>query len=224
LALGRHTARSRILWILFVVGVVAYCVVWTYRAYGRLGEQLCILDGIALGDTRGEIRYKLGTPPVVYGREPSESGVRIFYTDPQKDPALPAGADIDAYHTWSYDNGSSLDPHLDISFDAGSGRVSKIDCIDQSEQPTGYCSRLLGAGIGDPEYRIVALLGIPTRQSIDDKSGVKTMDYADIGVVFLLARERVYAISVIAAAAPREMSLSRFLVLVVNDLRTEFKL
>jgi hypothetical protein len=225
LAIKRQTVRSRILWIVIPVAIVAYCSYWTYGAYGRFSDQLSVLDGIGLGRTRGEIRYIMGEPPVVYrNEEPGESDSRILYTDRAKDPTLPAGTDIDSYRTWLYDNGASLDPHLDISFDLQSGRVSKIDCVDQSELPTGYCSRLLGAGIGDPEVRIVTLLGLPTRQSIDDKSGVKTMIYDDIGVVLLLARQRVFALSVIAATVPRPLPLSRFLVLVMNDLRTAFKL
>ncbi|HEY4974476.1 MAG TPA: hypothetical protein VII41_12755 [Steroidobacteraceae bacterium] len=225
MAMKRQSVRSRIAWIVVPIAIIAYCSYWTYAAYVRFGEQLSILDGIGLGRTRGEIRYILGDPPVVYSNEaPGESGNRILYTDRAKDPTLPAGTDIESYRTWLYDNGSSLDPHLDITFDPNSGRATKIDCVDQSDPPSGYCSRLLGAGIGDGEYRVIALLGVPTRQSIDDKSGVKTMIYDDIGVVLLLARQRVFALSVIAASAPRPLPLDRFLVLVANDLRTVFKL
>jgi hypothetical protein len=225
LALKRRIAWSRIVWTVIVISVVIYSIVWTSRAYARFGEQLTVLGEIGLGDSRGEIKYVMGVPPVVYGNEdPNEPGLRIFYTDPQKDPALPAGADINTYHTWSYDSGPSLDPHLDITFDPRSGRVSRIDCVDQSQPPTAYCSRLVGAGIGDPESRIAALFGVPTRQSIDDRTGVKTMDYDDIGVMFLLARQRVYALSVVGAEAPRQVPLARFLIWATSDLRTEFRL
>src|SRR5665213_4216321 len=111
----RQNARSRIVWILILAAVIAYCSFWTYGAYGRYGDQLSILDGIGLGHTRGEIRYILGDPPVVYSNEPpGESGSHILYTDRAKDPTLPAETDIDSYRTWLYDSGSSLGRHLDI--------------------------------------------------------------------------------------------------------------
>lgn len=221
----RKSARARAVWILLLAALVAYAAVWTYGAYGRYTQQLSALDGIALGDTRGDIRYKLGDPPIVYANEaPDASGPHLLHTDPQKDPAVPVGADLDTYHKWSYDNGSGSISHLDISFDATSGRVSRVDCFDRSDSPTGYCSRLLGTGVGDPDARIVTVLGAPTRQVIDDKSGVKTMDYDDLGVEFLLARQHVYALSVIGATAPRQMALTRFLRLVASDLRSALKL
>jgi hypothetical protein len=221
----RKSTRALIAWILVLTGMLAYAAVWTYGAYGRYAQQLSALDGIALGDRRGDVRYKLGDPPIVYANQaPGASGSGALYTDPQKDPAVPAGADLDSYHKWSYDNGSGSASHLDISFDAEPGRVSRIDCFDRSDSPTGYCSRVLGAGVGDPDSRIVTLLGMPTRQSIDDKSGVKTMDYDDLGLEFLLARQHVYALSLVAAAAPRRIALTRFLMLAANDLKSALKL
>ena len=225
MASGAKSVRSRVVRSVLLVGVVACSIVWTYHSYRRFGEQLSVLSGIAISETRGNIRYKLGDPPVVYANEqPGESGGNIFYTDPQKDPALPPGADLNRYRTWLYNNGASLDPRLDVTFDANLGRVTKIDCIDRSEPPTVYCSRLVGAGIDDPESRIVALFGAPTRQSIDDESGVKTMDYSDIGAEFLLARQRVYAISIVGTGAARQAPISRFLIWISSNQRTDFKL
>jgi hypothetical protein len=214
------------LWFLFTLGVLGFCAYWSFRAYGRFGEQLSTLGGIALGNTRGEIRYLRGVPPVVYAdEEPGQAVVRLYYTDARTDPlnALPEGADINSYHTWSYNNGSSLDPHLDLTFDAKSGRISRIDCVDKSVEPTAYCARLAGAGIGDPESRIIALFGNPTHQSIDDVSGVKTMDYSDIGVLFLLTRQRVYSISVLGTDTHKQIPSNRFLMWLANELKSELR-
>ena len=226
MALSKKAAWTRILiWALLVAGGISYCIVWMFHEYQRYGEQLSVFGDIAIGDSRGEIRYKLGTPPVVYGDpQPGAAAPSILYTDPLKDPALPAGADINSYRTWSYNSGTGLDPHINLTFDARSGRVSKIDCIDQSDPPVLYCARIAGAGVGDPESRITALFGKPSRQSIDDRSGVKTMAYDDLGVVFLLARQRVYAISVMGAGAQRPIRLDRFLIWVASDLRSVFGL
>lgn len=221
MASERKSALSRIVWILLAAGVVVYAMAWTFRAYRLFGDQLSALCGITLGDTRGEIRYKRGEPPIVYGDlQPGDSIAHPYYTDREKDPdnALPEGADITTYHTWTYYNGSSPNPQLDITFDPALGRVSKIDCIDQSDPPTNYCTRLAGLGIGDQESRIVSFLGTPTRQPIDEKSGVKTMEYSDLGLVFLLARQRVYGISVRGTDAHKRVSISRFLIWTIGTL------
>jgi hypothetical protein len=226
LAYRKHTAQSRILWFCIVIGLLGLCAFWSIRGYARLGEQLSSLGGIALGNTRGEIRYLLGVPPVVYGdEEPGQTVVRLYYTDPQKDPlnAMPEGSDINSYHTWSYNNGSGLDPHLDLTFDAKSGRIIRIDCVDKSEEPTGYCARLAGAGIGDPESRIVWLFGDPTHEAIDEKSGVKTMDYSDIGLLFLLTRQRVYSISVLGTESPKQVPFNRFLAWLSGELKADLR-
>jgi hypothetical protein len=222
---GRKSARSRIVRVLLAVCVALLFIGWIVRAYGRFGAQLSALGGLALGDTRGDIRYKLGVPPVVFDKaEAGETGIGAYYTstDPEKDPvnALPEGADINSYPIWSYTYGPSPGPHVDLTFDASTGRISKISCIDSSDPPTSYCGRIVGAGIGDPEFRIAALFGSPLRQSIDDRSGVKTMDYSDIGVLFLLARQRVYGISVVGSGAHKQPPLHRFLLWFTSDLRT----
>jgi hypothetical protein len=215
LASDRHSVLPRVLWILFAIAVVASGLVWAFRAYVQLGEQLSGLGDIAVADTRGEIRYKRGVPPIVYGDEDpaNAGGLRIYYTDPLKDPdnALPEGADINSYRTWGYDNGSRLSTHLDITFDVKSGRVAKIDCIDQLDPPTTFCPPLVGIGIGDPESRVTALLGWPTRQAINDKTGVKTMLYDDLGVGFVLSMQRVYGLSVVGAQGYKRVSIMRFL-------------
>ena len=151
-------------------------------------------------------------PPVVYGApQAGESVVHGYFTDPKKNPAnaLPDGTDTDTFPTWAYSNNDILNPHFDVTFDAKSGRVAKIDCVDQSDPPTSYCDRVAGLGIWDAEGRITSLLGAPTQQSIDEKSGVKTMEYGDIGVIFMLARQRVFGISVFGSGLRKQPPLDR---------------
>lgn len=216
---ARQRTRSRILWTLLVLCALLFAAGWTFRAYGRFSSQLSVLGGMSLGDSRGEARYKLGVPPAVYDKDqPGEAASHVYYTDlqkdPQKDPAnvVPPGTDIIAFRTWSYDQGPALGPHLDLTFDARSGRVSRIACIDQSDPPTSYCGRLVGIGVDDSESRIVSQLGSPTRQAIDDRTGVKTMDYDDIGVTFLLTQQRVFGMSVVGTGGRKRAPLLRFLI------------
>jgi hypothetical protein len=213
-AFQRRRSRSRYLWIFIALVVLTYALGGPIRTYGRLAVQLATLGGVALGDTRGEVRYKRGDPPFVYGAvNPGETVVHVYYTDRQKDPdnAMPEGTEIDAYQTWSYATNPSLNVRLDVSFDAKSGRASRIDCVDKSDPPTFYCGNVAEIGIWDPESRVTILLGTPTQQSIDQKSGVKTMEYRDIGVIFQLRQQRVYGISVVGTGPSKPMPLNRFL-------------
>jgi hypothetical protein len=230
LAPRKQRARAVVLWILFVLCALLFATGWTLRSYARFSDQLSTLGGMSLGDTRGDARYKLGVPPVLYGSdEPGEAGMRVYYTDPEKDPqkdpanALPAGTDINSFHTWSYELGSSLGPHLDLTFDSRSGHIAKIACVDQSNPPTSYCGRFLGMAVDDPEARIIAQLGSPTRQLIDDTTGVKTMEYGDIGVIFMLARQRVFGISVFGSGLRKQPPLDRFLLWYTADLKAALK-
>ena len=226
----KQHARSIILWVLVVLCAVLFAVGWTVRAYARFSDQLSTLGTMTLGDARGDARYKLGVPPVVYGSDaPGEAGMRAYYTDPERDPqkdpanALPAGTDINSFHTWSYQLGSNLGPHLDLTFDPHTGHISKIACVDQSDPPTSYCGRFLGMAVDDPEARIIAQLGRPTRQLIDDTTGVKTMEYADVGVVFLLARQRVFGMSAFGTGLRKQPPFDRFFIWYTADLKAALR-
>jgi hypothetical protein len=221
LAFERRVSRVHYFWIFVLLGVVLYGIVWSFHTYRILALQLSGLGGVALGDTRGDVRYKRGDPPFVYGAaQPGEPTVRVFYTDRTKDPdnALPEGADVDSYPTWSFAKGPSMDIRLDVTFDPKTGRASKIDCIDRTDPPTFYCGTVAGIGIWDLEAKLAALLGKPTRQWIDDKSGVKTVEYGDIGAIFLLRKQRVYGITVTGLQADRPIPMRRFLGYVAGTL------
>jgi hypothetical protein len=221
LAFERRVSRAHYFWIFLALAAVLYGIGWSIHAYRILAQQLSGLGGVALGDTRGDVRYKRGEPPFVYGSaQPGEPTVRVYYTDRTKDPenALPEGTDVDSYPTWSFAKGPSMDIRLDVTFDPKTGRASKIDCIDRTDPPTFYCGIVAGIGIWDLEARLDALLGKPTRQWIDDKSGIKTMEYGDIGATFLLKQQRVYGITVTGRQADRPIPIGRFLGYLVGTL------
>jgi hypothetical protein len=218
--------------------LLLYAAGWTVRTYARFGEQLSALAGMSLGDARGEVKYKLGIPQVVSGtNQAGVDPVRAYYTGAQpadapkdsadvpKDPqtTLPPGADLDAFRIWSYNNGSMTGPHIDLTFDSAQQRVSQINCIDESDPPTGYCGRLVGISIGEPEGHIVSILGPPTRQYIDEKLGVKTIEYGDIGAAFLLAKQRVYGLAIIGNGARKQPPPARFIYWYANDLKALLK-
>jgi hypothetical protein len=220
-ALKKKACWTCYVWILMALGIAVYAADNAYRSYGRLTLQLASLGGVTLGDTRGEVRYKRGEPPVVYGTpQPGEPVVHGYFTDARKNPAnaLPDGTDTDTFPTWAYSNNDNLNPHFDVTFDAKSGRVATIDCVDQSDPPTSYCDRVAGLGIWDPEGRITSLLGAPTQQTIDEKSSVKTMEYSDIGLAFLLKRQRIFAIYLYGAGSPKRIPTNRLRVWLAETL------
>jgi hypothetical protein len=214
LAVTRRISRGLYVWIFIGLAVLLYAAIWSFNNYRLLALQLAGLGGVAPGDTHGDVRYKRGDPPFVYGvAQPGEATVRVYYTDRTKDPAnaLPEGSDVDSYPTWSYAKGPSMDIRVDVTFDPKTGRATKIDCIDRTDPPTFYCGAVAGIGIWDLEARIAALLGKPTRQWIDDKSGIKTMEYGDIGAIFLLRQQRVYGLSLTGTRPDRPIPMGRFL-------------
>jgi hypothetical protein len=220
-ASDKQVSWSRYVWILLAAGFVIYAVYNAYRSYVRLTVQLASLGGVTLGDSRGDVRYKRGDPPVVYGAPQSgESVVHGYFTDPKKNPAnaLPEGTDTDTFPTWAYSNNDTLNPHFDVTFDSKTGRVGKIDCVDQSDPPTSYCDRVAGLGVWDSEGRVISLLGAPTQQSIDEKSGVKTIEYNDIGLVFLLQRQRIFAIYLYGTESHKSIPVNRVRVWLLETL------
>jgi hypothetical protein len=108
---------------------------------------------------------------------------------------MPAGTTIDDYPAWSYER-SGAGAHVVAWFNPKSGRVDTIECFDFTQPPTDFCQRVLGIGTGDSEDLAIATLGKPVLEAIDEKSGVKTMEYRDIGVTFLLTKTHVYGIKV----------------------------
>ena len=218
---GGFSAKRFFLWTLVVLFVVLLAAGWTLHSYAHYGEQLSTLAGMTLGDSRGEVKYKLGVPQIVSGGDDPDGTEGAYYTDSQKHPdqAMPAGSDIDHFRTWSYHSSTISQAHIDLTFDAASGRVAQISCIDHSDPATMYCGMLVGVAIGDPEARVTSLLGTPTRESIDERQGVKTMEYADVGAGFLLAKQRVYGIWVVGSGARKAPPLERFLPWFANEVK-----
>jgi hypothetical protein len=217
--------RSRITWIALAAIIVVSVTVSTVRAFTHFREQVSGLGGIALGDSQGEVIYKLGRPHEVLADPPNgqkiagwEGDQLVYDTSDKKEGApksasMPPGTTIEQYPAWMYDSPQSRGD-LRASFDRTSGRVDEIDCFDFNKPPTEFCPKLLGIGVGDSEAEILADLGEPSRQSID--AGVKTIEYRDIGVAFLLEKTRVYGIKVTGPDAHKSVPWRRFVYWIVH--------
>jgi hypothetical protein len=215
-ATPRRSRRLVVLASIVVVAVLTIAGIWLVRGYASFRHQLSTLGVLTLGDTRDEVAYKLGRPPVVYGEQkPGDWGIPVFYTDRKSDPinAMPEGTRIEQYQAWSY-TGPAPNVHLDVDFNKKTGRVERIECFDLSDTASAYCPHLLGLAVGDSEARMVDVLGAPTSQKVEN--GVKTAEYSNLGVAFLLKMQRVYSVAVYDEAGSKDVTVRRCLQWLAN--------
>lgn len=152
--------------------------------------------GVALGDSRDEVTYRLGRPTGVYA--PKEAGC----TDPTQKPwckwqkiislgELPAGKSLQDYSEWFFE----IEPRVTVRF-SGNGRVDSIECF-WSEERDGVlhrCRSILGLGTRTTEEAVVSRLGAPQNVKLDGV--VKTMQYPQFNVQLLLTKGHVYMLTV----------------------------
>ncbi len=209
--------RSRWLAISIVIALsLAAGGVWLYREWEAYGGQLSTYGKISLGDSRDDVRYKMGEPSAVNGDEvDSSGGVRVDDTDPSADPADAARADTvtDRDGAWKY-SGTNPQSHFDVYFDAKTGRTYAIDCFDVLEPSTSFCPALLGIWIGDSESKVAAILGEASRKAVGN--GIKTLSYDDVGIVMRLSKQQVYGIQIQSGNVQKHANLDRFLLWLTN--------
>ena len=164
----------------------------TYRSFSY---GLRNYAGVTLGVTRGEVRYRLGSPPVVFGKAsddptgPWGKYQPVYFVDPKRDPInqLPKGTTDEDYDEWSYE--PSDVSSINVKFDTKSNRVISVGCFDFSLTHSD-CPPLLGVISGASEEALLKRLGKPTREVLDQEA--KTVHYDDLGAAFVLKRSRVY--------------------------------
>lgn len=158
--------------------------------------------GVALGDTKEEVSYKLGYPDSVHGPyKPTEGDWQIAEELPvspsgevgTNSSKPPVGPVLPEYHDWNYDNRGHT---LSISFDRKTGRVRLIQCMKTEDQNSSPCPALYGLTTGDAEQRVRAKLGQPAREDLN--RAFKSMEYPRKGATFMLTEGRIYALSLAA--------------------------
>jgi hypothetical protein len=165
-------------------------------------RQLAGYCGVKLGDSREEVRYRLGFPPFVVGEpeilagDPKNHWARIFNTDSTADPknVMPSDKHVEDFFEWSYpfDVGAPNGPNVEVDF-SKSNRLVSIQCIDPSHVAAKSCPPLVGFRMGSSEEEITQRLGNPSRSEIDGIS--KRIRYDDLGVEFLLEKGAVYGLT-----------------------------
>lgn len=178
---------------IWVVGLVAVAVglaslgviFFDYLPVPRPREYM----NVTLGDTRDEVRYKLGIPQSVLGpviEDGEEKGFQPVYdTDKKEGPtAIPSGKKYDDFDEWMYGDNVK---YVVIDF-SKEGRARRVTCFDSSK--SSFCQPLAGVQIGDLEADIVKRLGPPSSSRISGVSKTITYEKRNLGVT--LEKQKAY--------------------------------
>jgi hypothetical protein len=181
----------------------------------RFETEVSELAGIRIGESRDEVRYRLGIPERVLAElAPIEvdgkswGAARIVYwveNPPSPVNALPAGTEIDDYSAWDYVQTDNA--RLTVEF-GPNGAVKDLECTALRETRPYACGPVAGIWNGESEEKVL-LMGEPTREQI---SGVtKLMVYEDLGVYFRLTEGRVYQVGLSGGGRKSQASIGRYL-------------
>lgn len=197
--------------LILAVGVLAYCVHFAAK-YSDFTNQLTAVNGLRIGDSRDEVKYRLGLPPEVLGPletdDPQFRGFQRIYTvsAPTNDVnSMPPATKVDDYDEWAYDE-ASRNVRLNIEFNKA-GFVKSFEFYSNSEKSYGW-TRIVGIGFADSE-EVVLRLGAPTKQTLDGVT--KTMEYADIGLKVTLTKGKAYRVQIAGLPQGHSNVLWRFL-------------
>jgi hypothetical protein len=178
--------------LLLVLGVAAYSVKAVLR-YHAFTYELSVVRGIHIGDSRDEVKYRLGFPPYVNGSvEQGEFGLwKPVYTVLGHDNdvnRMPSKTKVDDYYEWVYEEPYS-NVRLTVEFNSF-GFVESLQLYSDNEKGNGW-RRIVGLNCGDSEDQVIRI-GHPSRQTLDGVS--KKIEFRDIGVEVTLSKGRAYMI------------------------------
>jgi hypothetical protein len=181
---------------LFVFGVVAYSVNLATR-YDLFTYQLNAVQGIHIGDSRDEVKYRLGYPRWVlgplgkgpFGSQPVYEVPKIGATPSEF--AMPSTTKEEDYDEWLYEEPSS-NVRLTVGFNK-SGFVESLELYSDPNHPYPGWGAVAGLNSGDSEGEVLRL-GQPSRQSLHGPS--KMIEYRDIGIAVTLVKGRAYMITI----------------------------
>lgn len=194
-ATPKKSKAKRIGLLILAFGVLAYSVNLAIQ-YHAFTSQLAVVKGIHIGDSRDEVKYRLGFPPSVLGpveKDPEFKGFQKVYTvfgadnDVNK---MPSKTKVEDYSEWVYEEAFS-NVRLTVEFNK-SGFVESLDLYSDSDKSHGW-GPVAGLYSGDSEDKVLSL-GAPSQQNLDGVT--KTIEYRDIGIVVRLAKGRAYTVTI----------------------------
>lgn len=204
LALGKLTVAA-------VCVLIPAALLLAFQKFNAGLNEYC---NVRVTDDKKEVLYRLGYPPFVLGEPERIAGSDgfwqpVFDTDAGVEPkaAMPAGKRINDFDGWGYHLGPAAS--INLEFDHRTGKVKSISCTDFGKMPPYACTPLSGIAVGDTEEHVQDKLGKPTRHKLDGVS--KTIRYDDLGVEFILAKGKVYMLTILSERAGALAILSRYL-------------
>ncbi len=152
--------------------------------------------GVNIGDTRSDVFYKLGKPPYVLGPlrecEALDFCRSVYSTDTDPDHtdryAPKTEKDFRTFDIYVYQNDIS-NQNKEVMIDFDKNKVTSIHCRYD-------CENILGINIKTKEKDVYKILGKPEFEKIDDKFGIKTMNYNRFNLILKLEKQEVYLLEV----------------------------
>lgn len=193
---------------------------WKFREFVH---DLDKYGNVHVTDDRAEALYRLGYPPVVVAVAPiaedgSGGGRTTYFTgrEPGAPDGMPANTKVENYNEWIY-----FDPKVGlggtsirVAFEPSTSNVLSISCVDlEGVEAHHPCPPLTGVADGDTEEQVKEKLGKFSRAWHDGP--YKTIRYDDIGVEFVLRREKVYALRDYRARSGYPSMFLRFLITLI---------
>ncbi|MDB6121838.1 MAG: hypothetical protein JWQ71_831, partial [Pedosphaera sp.] len=177
--------------LVLALGLIVYAVNISIR-YHAFSNQLNAAQGISIGDSREEVKYRLGFPKEVISNE-EYKGFNWVYTvnAPTNDVnRMPQATKVEDYNEWIYEEASS-NVRLTVEFNK-SNLVESLNLYSRDYVSFGWRS-VAGLSSGDSEDK-VRRLGAPSHQILNGVS--KTIEYDDLGIAVTLSKGRAYMISI----------------------------
>jgi hypothetical protein len=201
-------SKAKVIGLLVLAfAVVAYAINVATRYHAFTNElsavqftnELSAVQDIHIGDSREEVKYRLGFPQNVLGPVENDivglPGSQKVYTvlgannDVNK---MPSTTKVEDYNWWVYE-GQFGNFRLTVEFNK-SGFVDALNLYSDNKHLYGNgWGVIAGLHSGDSEDEVLRL-GQPSRQNLDGVS--KTIEYRDIGIVVTLAKGRAYMITI----------------------------
>jgi hypothetical protein len=186
------------------MAVVVAGIAWVTLAALRFAGGLDHYCGVYRTDDRKEVLYRLGAPTSVIGAP--VDGWAPVYTPGSTDPkqAIPTGKSESDFPSWGYNPDN--DTTVTVEFTDTNG-VDNISCM------TGHargCPMLAGVAFDDTEEEVIRKLGRHhARYMLNGVS--KRLRYDDIGVEFLLTKDRVYTLTLLGQRPPLYATLHDYI-------------
>lgn len=180
---------------LFFLGVLSGVGFYTWKQIPIRVELQTKYANVRFGMSQGEVNYVKGHPPAVLGPVETEGEIKGWRLV-KETKKLEKGKSINDYLFWQYE---SSDNTITVEFDKEKKGVIEVKCY--SKNTWHKCPVIGGIADGNTEQEVVQKFGQPDSFKISDITNLhpgvtKSIYYREIGVFFVLEKERVYLLGI----------------------------